>query len=276
MKLAPFGIVGKEVIRDPWKAAENYIKVRGKYEELVGDELFEEMKKVGLAEDFFHDFMIALCKIQIKRSFSQDKAIIKAIDLLDSIKKIKNYLFESLVEYYGLYNPEVVYKIDLDRFLQIKNLRERSERSMGYDLLEDDIKNIEESYSLLKEIAKEEEKLRNRIEKIMKKFYPNLSTVATPIIGARLISLAGSMKKLVEMPSSTIQVLGAEKALFRHLRTGAKPPKYGVLVSHPLVVKAKKKGKIARILASKISIATRVDYFGGKFIGDKLLEEVKE
>ena len=79
------------------------------------------------------------------------------------------------------------------------------------------------------------------------------------------------------MPSSTIQLLGAEKALFRHMKTGARAPKFGFLHEHPLIAKNPKElhGKIARTLADKISIAVKVDYFKGKFIGDKLLKEVE-
>ena len=276
MELAPFGIIGKEIIRDPWKAAENYIKLKGKYKEVVGDELFKELEKAKLNKKFFHDFMVALCKIQIKNTFSEDKVIVKLVDLFETLKKIENYLFESLVEYYGLYNPEKVYKIDLDEFLKIKNLKERDEHSMGYDLKKEDLETIEELFKLLKEIKKKENDVEKKIEKKMKEFAPNLSKVATPILGAKLIYLSGSLKKLSELPSSTIQLLGAEKALFRHLRTGARPPKYGILLFHPLMNKTKKKGKLARVLASKIAIASRVDFYGKEFIGDKLLKEVEE
>ncbi|MBI5391799.1 ATP-binding protein, partial [Candidatus Woesearchaeota archaeon] len=95
---------------------------------------------------------------------------------------------------------------------------------------------------------------------------PNLSTTATSLIGARLISHAGSLKRLAELPSSTVQVLGAEKSLFRHLKTGSKPPRFGVLFQHPLVAEAAEnlKGKTARKLASKISIAVKQDYFRGR------------
>ena len=79
------------------------------------------------------------------------------------------------------------------------------------------------------------------------------------------------------MPASTIQILGAEKALFRHMKTGAKPPRHGVIVAHPLISRAPDKmhGKIARTLADKISIAAKVDYFRGQFIGDKLRKELE-
>jgi nucleolar protein 56 len=85
------------------------------------------------------------------------------------------------------------------------------------------------------------------------------------MIGARLFSLAGSLYKLSKYPASTIQTLGAEKAMFRHLKTGDRPPKYGILVLHPLVAKSKRddRGRVARTLAAKISLAAKIDYFGG-------------
>ena len=80
------------------------------------------------------------------------------------------------------------------------------------------------------------------------------------------------------MRSSTIQVLGAEKALFRHMKTGAKPPRHGIIIKHPLISSAKQKehGKRARTLADKIAIAVKVDYFKGKFIGDTLKKGIQE
>jgi nucleolar protein 56 len=79
-------------------------------------------------------------------------------------------------------------------------------------------------------------------------------------------------------PASTIQLLGAEKALFRHLKNKKyQSPKFGVLHDHPLVLKAKRneRGRIARILADKICIAAKVDYFKGKYVGDKLLADLE-
>ena len=77
---------------------------------------------------------------------------------------------------------------------------------------------------------------------------------------------------MVFMPASTIQLLGAEEALFRHIKTGARPPKYGILLQHPIVAKVKKsdKGKAAKALSDKICIAVKIDFFKGEFIGDKL------
>ncbi len=112
----------------------------------------------------------------------------------------------------------------------------------------------------------------------MRKIAPNLSAIAGPVLGARLLAKAGGLKKLALLPASTIQVIGAEKALFRHLRTGARPPKHGILFQHPLVRNAKKwqRGKIARTIAAKLAIAAKEDYFGGKYIADDLRKEIEE
>ena len=95
----------------------------------------------------------------------------------------------------------------------------------------------------------------------MENICPELQKAATSLIGARLLNLAGSLKHLAEIPSSTIQVLGAERALFRHLKTGAKAPKFGVIFAHQSITEAEEKGKAARHLASKIWIAAKKDYF---------------
>ncbi|MEM4245186.1 MAG: hypothetical protein QW404_03185 [Candidatus Nanoarchaeia archaeon] len=105
-------------------------------------------------------------------------------------------------------------------------------------------------------------KLDSYLLSLTKKRCPHLTSVASHLIAARLIAAAGSLEKLAMMPSSKIQVLGAEKALFRHLKTGSKPPKYGIIFSHDSVVNSSNKGKAARHLASKIAIAARQDFFG--------------
>ena len=86
------------------------------------------------------------------------------------------------------------------------------------------------------------------------------------MLGARLISLAGSLEKLAEFPSSTIQVIGASKALFKHLRARAPSPKHGIIYSHPLINTAPwwVRGKIARAVAAKLSLAARIDFYSGE------------
>jgi nucleolar protein 56 len=120
----------------------------------------------------------------------------------------------------------------------------------------------------------------------MEEVAPNTKAMVGALLGARLIAVAGSLQNLAMRPASTIQVLGAEKALFRSLKTGARPPKHGLIFQHTLLHDAKKwqRGKIARALAGKLAIAVRADAFGeGRYIGDSLkadldkrIEEIRQ
>jgi nucleolar protein 56 len=127
--------------------------------------------------------------------------------------------------------------------------------------------------------------LSDHIEVAMEAVAPNVKEMLTAAVGARIIAKAGSLARLATLPASTIQVLGAEKALFRALKTGARPPKHGLLFQHPLIHSAPKwqRGKIARAVASKVAIAAKIDYFrhAGRdaTIAEKLkvrLDEIRE
>lgn len=146
---------------------------------------------------------------------------------------------------------------------------DNEEKKIIDDLASDIIKGFEDK-----------EKLETYLENIMNKIAKNLTALCTPTIAARLLREAGSLKKLALMPSSTIQILGAEKALFRHLRNKKThlPPKHGCIFTHPLLQRASKdkKGKIARVLADRISIAAKLDFFKGEFRGDVLYKEIEE
>ena len=141
---------------------------------------------------------------------------------------------------------------------------------------------IKEIANLIEILYTKKESLENYITNLVNEIAPNTSCVATPIIAAKLISHAGGLKNLSVKPSSTIQLMGAEKALFRHIKTGADPPKYGIILQFPEIGKAPwwQKGKIARTLAAKIAIAARVDNEGGDYVGDllrsDLLKRIKE
>ena len=112
----------------------------------------------------------------------------------------------------------------------------------------------------------------------MEKIAPNTTKLAGPLIGARLISIAGGMERLAIMPASTIQILGAEKAFFRYKKEGGKPPKHGVIFQQSLINKSpyKIRGKIARVLATKISIAIKADVFTKRDISVELLENLEK
>ncbi len=113
----------------------------------------------------------------------------------------------------------------------------------------------------------EEEYLESRVRALA----PALAEACGPKLAARLIELAGGLRELAMKPSSTVQVLGAERALFRHLRGDAPPPKHGAIFQHPTVQFAAKpeRGKAARKLAARITMAARKDAFGGEDHGSR-------
>ena len=119
--------------------------------------------------------------------------------------------------------------------------------------------------AILEPLLTQRDAIEAEYEGLLTENYPYLARIATPPIASRLLSLAGSIKDLASAPASRIQLLGAEAALFRHLRNPKqKPPKHGIIHEHPLMQRVDKKdrGRLARIIADKIAIASRVDYFG--------------
>ena len=222
--------------------------------------------------------MIEKTKEDVKKELlRRDRVIVHAVKTMDAIDKTGNLLAEKLQEWYSVYNPELKAGDSERLFKAIENL-ERKENSMGADLTKEDLNQIRSYSERVKALYDEREKISKYLEKIMKEEAPNITAILGSTLGARFIATAGSLEKLAEFPSSTVQVLGAEKALFAHLKKGVNPPKYGLLFQYPLVRKAdkKNKGKIARKTASKVSIAAKVDFFKGQFIGDKLLKELEQ
>lgn len=243
-------------------------------------------------KEFFHEFYkknIDITRIGIRNSVAEDLLVIQAVGCIEDLDKAINLLAKRLREWYELHNPEFSRSIENnEKFAQIilkkkkdellKEINIKMEQSIGADLKQKDLNVIIELASEIGRLCILRKKQENYIESSMKNFCPNLMEVVGVLTGAKLIEVAGSLKKLSIMPSSTIQILGAEKALFRHMKTGAKPPKYGLIHSHTIIQKQKheNQGKAARALADKISIAAKVDYFKGEFIGEKLRKELED
>ena len=230
---------------------------------------------------------LSLAKNKIKNSVKFDNLLLNAIGSIEELEKTINLFSRRLREWYGLYNPEVSRKIsDNIKFAELisekskevllNEIKTKKEESMGADLDESDVKQILHLANEIIKLNELKEKDEKYLEKTMEENCPNIQKVAGTLIGAKLISLAGSFKHIAELPASTIQLLGAEKAFFRHLKTGAKTPKHGIIIQHYLVQKSRNKGKAARLLADKISIASKIDFFKGEFIGDKLLKEIEK
>jgi len=239
----------------------------------------------------FHNNNLKLTKNSIKESVNNDILIIQASNNIEEIDKTINLLTKRLREWYSTYNPEISNKIeDHEKFssiiikkskaqlLKYFNINEKD--SMGANLKEKDISAIMLLATQVNNFYKLKHHYESYLKELEKETCPNFATVAGITIAAKLITHTGSMKRLIEMPASTIQILGAEKALFRHMRDKRRnlPPKYGIIIQHQLIQKSKRNmhGKIARALADKLCIAAKIDYFKGKFIGDKLKKRLEE
>jgi nucleolar protein 56 len=151
-------------------------------------------------------------------------------------------------------------------------LAEVAGKSMGADLDEKDLAQVQALCRNTLYLFDGRRSLEGYMDSLMEEVAPNMKTVVGSLLGARLIALTGSLANLARLPASTVQVLGAEKALFRSLKTGARPPKHGIIFQHALIHEAKRwqRGKIARAIAGKLAIAARTDAYSGKFVGDSL------
>jgi nucleolar protein 56 len=153
--------------------------------------------------------------------------------------------------------------------------------SMGMDIADMDLMNIKLFSARVISLAEYRKRLLEYLKKKMHSIAPNLATLIGDIVGARLISHAGSLTNLAKYPASTVQILGAEKALFRALKTRGNTPKYGLIFHSTFIGRAesKNKGRISRFLANKCSMASRIDCFSETstdIFGQKLKEQVEE
>lgn len=224
-----------------------------------------------------------------KLKFSPDKIdtmIVQAIGLLDDLDKELNTYAMRVKEWYGWHFPElakilndnIAYsklvlqmgmrsnaeKADLSEILpeEIEGaVKAAADRSMGTEISEDDLENIQRLADQVVSLSDYRQKLGSYLTARMNAIAPNLTALVGELVGARLISHAGSLTSLAKSPASTLQILGAEKALFRALKTKHDTPKYGLIYHASLIGQAtgRNKGKMARILAAKASLGLRVD-----------------
>lgn len=280
---------------EDYRNKENFIeKIKNKHKNIKEPDE-DKLKRVLVFfknKKYLNDFYnknIQLTKYDVKSSVNDDALLIQAVNSIDELDKVINVLAKRLREWYELYNPEFSKATDShEKFVEeivekekdelLRELKINPGDSIGADLKQEDIGPLRKFIHQVYDLYQLRKNQISYISALMDKFCPNTKAVCDVLTGARLIEHAGSLKRLSEMPASTIQILGAEKALFRHMKTGAKPPRHGIIVHHPLIAKAPDSvhGKIARALADKISIASKIDYFQGKFIGDKLKKGLEE
>lgn len=258
----------------------------------------------GISPAGMHSMQLGLSHSlsRYKLKFSPDKVdtmIVQAIALLDDIDKELNTYAMRAREWYGCHFPELS-KIVTDNIAFAKtvkvlgmresiddaplsdclpedvenDVREAAKISMGTEISEDDVDNIRFLCDQVVELHDYRSQLYEYLKNRMGAIAPNLTVMVGELVGARLIARAGSLLNLAKQPASTVQILGAEKALFRALKTKHATPKYGLIYHASLVGQAhpEHKGKISRVLAAKTSIACRIDALGEDESADVGLE----
>jgi len=277
--------------------------LRERMEELAVDLGFvktpEEMRL------WLHKVSMELTKIRVRKAVEKrDLMIVQAILTIDDLDKTANLFMSRIREWYGLHFPELsrlvgkhetyarlILNLGRKENVTQEKLEElgipeekarkvvnAAQTSMGAELRDADIEHIQLMCKITLELYGARHSLEKYLDETMDEVAPNVKALAGSLLGARLIALAGGLQNLAKMPASTIQVLGAEKALFRALRTGTRPPKHGIIFQHTSLRDAKKwqRGKIARVLAGKLAIAARTDAYGGKNIGERLKAEIEK
>ncbi|KMZ66021.1 Nucleolar protein [Zostera marina] len=254
-----------------------------------------------------HSYSRAKVKFNVNRV---DNMVIQAIFLLDTLDKDINTFSMRIREWYSWHFPELV-KIVNDNYLyakvakavddksklteddiprlteilgdedQAKEVVEAAKASMGQDLTPVDLCNVQMFAGKVLSLTEYRKKLYDYLVSKMSDIAPNLAALIGEVVGARLISHAGSLTNLAKCPASTLQILGAEKALFRALKTKGNTPKYGLIFHSSFIGRAstRNKGRLARYLANKCSIASRIDCFSdvaSTVFGDNLREQVEE
>lgn len=232
--------------------------------------------------DLFREVNMEYTMLQVIAARSDEHLLVQCISSMDELDRITNALSEMLKELSELNFPELgLVGEPLVSFMSRYGIRGSHEmweiedekikydarNSTGVDLPGTCADNIKDMAANVSGLYDNRERLSRHVETFMEGIFPNLSDIAGANIGARLIGIAGNSEKLASMPSSTIQVLGAHNALFKHLKGNAPSPKHGVIFQHPLIRESPwwLRGKIARALASSISIAVRIDHYSGDY-----------
>lgn len=241
-------------------------------------------------------------------SEEKDLLVKHAIDAIGEVDRSINILAMRLREWYSLHHPSLNDLVeDHELFAnvvskcgersgvkveclseagvsdqQAQTIMEAMLRDLGAPFEANDLAIAQSLANTILTLFAERREIEEYVGKIMDSVAPNITALVGSLVGARLISLAGSLKELAQKPSSTVQIYGAEKALFRSLKTGTDPPKHGIIYQVPEIHSAPywQRGKIARALAGKISIAARIDAYSKRNIGTELkkkfLERVSE
>lgn len=244
----------------------------------------ESKAQIGLG----HSYSRAKVKFNVNRN---DNMIIQSINLLDQLDKDINVFCMRVKEWFSYHFPELIRIVpDNVAFIKVlsiignreaaneemlqalelvvteqqaRTILDAAKSSFGFDITDDDSSSLSSFTQKILLLVQRREQLQKYLTSKLSGVAPNLSTLIGDRVSARLISHAGSLMNLAKFPASTIQILGAEKALFRALRCRGRTPKYGLIYHSPFITRASKpnKGRISRCLAAKCAIACRLDCF---------------
>ncbi len=244
--------------------------------------------------------MLKSAKSGIKSAYSSEEyALIQSINAYLETEKSMNLAYERLTEWFGIYLPEIrmsnartlaalalsiaTKPITLESVAEAVEDRQKAEQivqkanqTIGRKMNDEEKQTVASFAKMLKDMGQSMESLQSYIKASATRVLPNVTYLTDEKIAAEMLSKAGSMERFALMPASTVQLLGAEKALFKHLKFGNKPPKYGVLFKFAPIGTAPKdkRGKIARVYATKIAIALKADYYSKNFIAKDLKESI--
>ncbi|ADD04278.1 rRNA/tRNA 2'-O-methyltransferase complex protein Nop5 [Natrialba magadii ATCC 43099] len=206
--------------------------------------------------DLLHTATMAATRATVtEREAADDRQLVHAVRAMDDCERTANELAERLAEWAGTVDPDAGTGISFARKI-----------TAGEHALESGHEPIASLAERVVDLADEADDLREFVERQTPTVAPNLAALAGPVLGARLLSLAGELESLAKKPSGTIQVLGAEDALFAHLRGHASSPKHGIIYMHDAVrgTHPDERGSAARAVAGKLAIAARVDHYSGE------------
>lgn len=228
---------------------------------------------------------------------SPDHLLVQVVGAIDETTKMANLAGERLSEWYALHFPEFRTN-DQMKYAQValafdrvhpdaaalnsilgengaSSVLQKAKTSVGVVFSPADMESVRSHAKLFISMQALREQYEKYQEELATRLCPNMSYLAGAPIAAKLVAQAGGLMKLATLPASTVQVLGAEKALFKHLKSGSPPPKHGLIFQHPLISTAPKRarGKLSRALAAKIVIASKADAFSHHFIAEKLKEQ---
>ncbi len=286
------------------------VETPSKAGELLRGNLEKFALEVGFVEEatqlreWAHKVSMELAKVRVRKALEKrDLFVAQAIQTIDDLDKTLNLFMGRVREWYGLHFPE------LDRLVEkhetyarlvvdlgtranfipenlgkaglpevrVEHIARAAQASMGAEIGEREVEQMQAMCKNILKLYESRHALESYVDSSMDDVAPNIQALVGSLLGARLVAIAGGLSNLAKMPASTIQVLGAEKALFRALKTGTRPPKHGMIFQHTLLHEAKRwqRGKIARALAGKLAIAARTDAFSGKYMGDKLKADLE-